>query len=73
MYGDKQSLSKEQKEVTNLVIALRQVDNIVSLLEENEWRNYLYNHLSPVRYELERQLTNLKEKQSNYLNLEQIH
>ena len=45
--------------------ALRQVDNIVSLLEENEWRNYLYNHLSPVRYELERQLTNLKEKQSN--------
>jgi len=65
MYGDKQSLSKEQKEVTNLVIALRQVDNIVSLLEENEWRNYLYNHLSPVRYELERQLTNLKEKQSN--------
>tara|TARA_B100000900_G_C20515664_1_gene689946 strand:+ start:538 stop:753 length:216 start_codon:yes stop_codon:yes gene_type:complete len=65
MYGDKQSLSKEQKEATNLVIALRQVDNIVSLLEENEWRNYLYNHLSPVRYELERQLTNLKEKQSN--------
>ena len=65
MYGDKQSLSKEQKEATNLVIALRQVDNIVSLLEENEWRNYLYNHLSPVRYELDRQLTNLKEKQSN--------
>ena len=43
-----------------LMAAIQQVDNIVSLLEENEWKNYMYQHLSPVRYELERQLSNLE-------------
>ena len=43
-----------------LLAAIQQVDNIVSLLEENEWKNYMYQHLSPVRYELERQLSNLE-------------
>jgi|TARA_Y100000015_G_C2361716_1_gene75565 hypothetical protein len=42
-----------------LIIALYQLDNIVSLTENNEWKNYLYNYLSPVKYELERQLNNL--------------
>ena len=42
-----------------LIIALNQIDNVTALLENNEWKNYLYNHLSPVKYELERQLTNL--------------
>ena len=43
-----------------LLAAIQQVDNIVSLLEENEWKDYMYQHLSPVRYELERQLSNLE-------------
>ena len=43
-----------------LIIALNQIDNVTALLENNEWKNYLYNHLSPVKYELERQLSNLK-------------
>lgn len=43
-----------------LLAAIQQVDNIVSLLEENEWKNYMYQHLSPVRYELERQLSILE-------------
>ena len=43
-----------------LMAAIQQVDNIVSLLEENEWKNYMYQHLSPVRYELERQLSILE-------------
>jgi len=42
-----------------LIIALYQLENIVSLTENNEWKNYLYNYLSPVKYELERQLNNL--------------
>lgn len=47
------------REKERLLIALTQVENIVRLTENNEWKNYLYNHLSPVKYELERQLTNL--------------
>ena len=46
-----------------LLAAIQQVDNIVSLLEENEWKNYMYQHLSPVRYELERQLSILENNQ----------
>ena len=42
-----------------LLIALYQIDNVTDLLKDNEWKNYLYNYLSPIKYELERQLTNL--------------
>jgi|TARA_R100001460_G_scaffold34632_1_gene67150 hypothetical protein len=47
------------RERERLIIALYQLENIVSLTENNEWKNYLYNYLSPVKYELERQLNNL--------------
>tara|TARA_B100000902_G_scaffold372786_1_gene400096 strand:- start:1774 stop:1935 length:162 start_codon:yes stop_codon:yes gene_type:complete len=47
-------------EKERLIIALNQIDNITALLENNEWKNYLYNYLSPIKYELERQLANLK-------------
>ena len=47
------------REKEKLLIALTQINNVVTLLEDNEWKNYLYNHLSPVKYELERQITNL--------------
>ena len=46
-------------EKEKLFIALTQINNVVTLLDNNEWKNYLYNHLSPIKYELERQLTNL--------------
>lgn len=42
-----------------LLIAIMQVDNLVNLLEDNPYKNYLYNYLSPIKYELDRQLTNL--------------
>jgi hypothetical protein len=42
-----------------LTIAIMQVDNLVTLLDGNPYKNYLYNHLSPIKYELDRQLTNL--------------
>ena len=47
------------REKERLTIALTQIENVVTLLQDNEWKNYLYNHLSPVKYELERQITNL--------------
>lgn len=46
-------------EQTKLLLALMQVNNIAELTADNEWKTYIYNHLSTVKYELERQLTNL--------------
>lgn len=42
-----------------LSIALAQVENLTLLLEDNEYKTFLYNHLIPVKYELQRQLNNL--------------
>lgn len=43
----------------NLILALQQIDNITSLLEDNEYKKFLYGHLISVQVELNRQLTNL--------------
>jgi hypothetical protein len=43
-----------------LVLGLMQVDNLISLLEGNEYQQFLYSHLIPIRTELKRQLTNLE-------------
>jgi hypothetical protein len=48
------------KEKTNLVFALMQVENISELLKGNEYEHYLSAHLLNIKYELERQLTNLQ-------------
>jgi hypothetical protein len=50
------------KEKINLILALTQVENIVKITENNQWKDYLYSHLSPIKYELERQLTLLNDK-----------
>lgn len=44
-----------------LILALDQVNNIANLLEGNEYESYLYSRLISVKYEIERQLTNLKQ------------
>ena len=57
----------EQQRITR---ALSQVDDITTLLENNEWKNFLYSHLIPLKYELQRQqclLTN----QTNSTNIEE--
>ena len=57
----------EQQRVTR---ALSQIDDITTLLENNEWKNFLYSHLIPLKYELQRQqclLTN----QTNSTNIEE--
>jgi hypothetical protein len=44
---------------TKLILALMQIDNITSLIKDNEYQKFLYGHLVSVRVELQRQLTNL--------------
>ena len=44
---------------TKLILAKYQVENIIELIKDNEYRQYMFMHLNPVYYELERQLTNL--------------
>ena len=46
-------------EQEKMLIALRQIDNIVKLTEDNEYKSYIFQHLNPVYYELQRQLNNL--------------
>ena len=45
-----------------LIGALQQIDDITNLLYSNEYKDYIYQHLLPVKYELERQLSNYYEQ-----------
>lgn len=42
-----------------LLLALQQIDNLTSLLQSNEYEQYIYYHMIQVQVELKRQLTNL--------------
>ena len=46
-------------DITKLILAKYQVENIIELTKDNEYKQFIYMHLNPVFYELERQLTNL--------------
>lgn len=46
-------------EQTKLIFALMQIDNIISLTQDNEYQKFLYGHLISIQVELKRQLTNL--------------
>ncbi len=52
-------MPRKLTEKEKLLFALTQIENVVKLTKDNEWKMYLYNHLSTVKYELERQLANL--------------
>jgi hypothetical protein len=41
---------------TKLILALQQVENITSLIAENEYKQFLYSHLISVEIELKRQI-----------------
>ena len=45
-------------EQTKLILAIHQVEGIIELIKDNEYRQYMFMHLNPVYYELKRQLTN---------------
>ena len=47
-------------EETKLLLALYQIENLTSLLANNEYEQYLDSHLIPIKVELQRQLTNTK-------------
>ena len=52
-------MKKLECEQTRLILALHQVDNLSKLLEDNEYKQFMYSHLIPMKYELQRQLNNL--------------
>ncbi len=58
-YGDKLEETPEDKEKVRLLLALYQVDGITQLTKNNEYKQFIYMHLNSIKYELERQLTNL--------------
>lgn len=45
-------------EEIKLILAIDHIDALTQLLEGNEYQKFLYSHLTPVFYELKRQLTN---------------
>ena len=53
-------------EEAKLVIALQQVNNLVSLLEDNQYENFICGKLISLQIELQRQLSLLTK--TNYYN-----
>ena len=46
-------------DIRKLILAKYQVEYIIELTKDNEYKQFIFMHLNPVYYELERQLTNL--------------
>ena len=46
-------------EQTKLILALHQVEGITGLTKDNPYKQFIFMHLNSIKYELERQLTNL--------------
>lgn len=46
-------------DIEKLILASNQVDSLVNLFEDNPYKSYLYQHLNPIKYEIQRQLVNL--------------
>ena len=45
---------------SKFVLALIQIENISELLKDNEYEHFFVSHLLPIKFEIERQLSNLK-------------
>jgi hypothetical protein len=48
-------------QTSKLLFALQQTENIIKLMQDNEYEKFFTSQLSPVLYELKRQLTNQTE------------
>nr|BAR40023.1 hypothetical protein [uncultured Mediterranean phage uvMED] len=46
-------------DIEKIESALNQIDRVIELMKDNPYKTYLYQHLSPLHYELNRQLVNL--------------
>ena len=49
-------------EMDRLFSAIHQLDNIVKLTENNEYKQFIHTRLISIKYELLRQLTNLNDR-----------
>ena len=58
-------------EYAKLLAARMQIENIVKLTADNEYKDYLYRHLVLIHVELERQLANLAEEHKSVLTSEE--
>ena len=45
-------------QTSKLLFALQKTENIISLVQGNEYEKFFSSHLSPIIYELKRQLAN---------------
>jgi hypothetical protein len=45
-------------EQTKLILALMQIENLISLLQQNPYQQYLHSRLIQMQVEINRQLTN---------------
>ena len=48
-------------QTSKLLLALSQVEGISKLMKGNAYESFIASHLFPILYELNRQLTNLKQ------------
>ena len=53
-----------------LILALHQIENLISLLTDNEYETYFHSHLIPIQVELQRQLS-LLTNTSSYSKIEE--
>ena len=59
---------KIQNEQTRLIPAIHQLDGIVNLTADNEYRQFIDSRMISVKYELLRQLTTLNDRNKNQTN-----
>ncbi|ADO97391.1 hypothetical protein SSM2_049 [Synechococcus phage S-SM2] len=59
---------KIEDEQTRLILAIHQLDGIVNLTEDNEYKQFIHSRMISVKYELLRQLTNLNDRNKNQRN-----
>ena len=65
-FGQTATYSEEYKLKTQLLLAQIQVENLLLISENFDYKKYLKEHLIKVKYELERQSANLdKSKQTD--------
>ena len=59
---------KIEDEQTRLILAIHQLDNLVELTSDNEYKQFIHTRQISVKYELLRQLTNLNDRNKNQRN-----
>jgi len=61
-------------EKERLLLALQQINNVTNLIQDNQYKQFLYGKLISVEVELQRQLTNLTHhERRRFQNSDQQH